>query len=57
MKSCLDCKHAEETIFDDCKKCINEKSEYYQEFVYERDLCKEWEEAEKALKGEVNAKV
>ena len=44
MKSCMNCKYAEETIFDDVKKCINPESEYYQEMVQERDLCREWEE-------------
>ena len=43
MKSCLVCKHAVETMFDDCKKCMNEKSVYYGKMVDERDLCKECE--------------
>ena len=43
MKSCLDCKCAEETLFDDCKVCTNEKSVYYMKFVDERDLCRECE--------------
>lgn len=47
MKSCLNCKYAEETIFEDVKKCTNEKSEYYQEMVKESDLCKEWEKNER----------
>lgn len=44
MKSCLDCKYAEETIFEDTKKCTNEKSVYFGKMVYERDLCREGEE-------------
>lgn len=43
MKNCLNCKHTEETIFEDCMKCVNEKSEYYEELVDERDLCLYWE--------------
>lgn len=43
MRSCMNCKYTEETIFDDCKKCINEKSEYYEEMVDKRDLCLCWE--------------
>lgn len=43
MISCLDCKHTEETIFKDCKKCINEKSVYYGKVVDKRDLCREVE--------------
>ena len=33
MKSCINCKYAEETIFDDVKKCINPESEYYQKMI------------------------
>lgn len=43
MKSCLDCKYGEETLFEDARKCINEKSVYNGKFVDERDLCKCWE--------------
>lgn len=46
MKSCLDCKHGEETMFDEARKCINEKSVYYGKFVDDRDLCRECEEDE-----------
>ena len=44
MKSCLNCKHAEETIFESVAKCTNEKSEYFGEKVTEKDLCREIEE-------------
>lgn len=44
MKSCLNCKYAEETMFDECKRCNNEQSPYYREIVDERDLCKYGEE-------------
>lgn len=43
MRSCMNCKHTEETIFDNCKKCICEESEYYDEMVDERDLCRCWD--------------
>ena len=43
MNSCMNCKHTEETIFDNCKKCIKEDSEYCDEMVDERDLCRCWE--------------
>jgi len=46
MKSCMNCRYAEETIFEDAKKCTNEKSVYYDKMVYERDLCREGEEAD-----------
>lgn len=41
MKSCLNCKHAEETIFESAVKCTNEKSVYYGKMVTEKDLCRE----------------
>ncbi len=44
MKSCLDCKHTEKTMFDGVKKCFNEKSVYFGKMVTERDLCKEGKE-------------
>lgn len=44
MKSCLDCRHGEKTMFDDCRKCTNKKSVYYGKMVYERDLCREGKE-------------
>jgi hypothetical protein len=46
MKSCLDCKHTEETMFNDARKCTCEKSTYCERIVDVRDLCKEFEEAE-----------
>ncbi len=32
-------------MFDNCKKCTNTESEYCDEMVDERDLCREFEEA------------
>lgn len=46
MKSCLDCRRGEETMFDECRLCTNEKSVYYGKMVNERDLCRECEEVE-----------
>ncbi len=43
MKSCLDCKQTEETMFENVKKCINENSVYFGKMVTERDLCREGE--------------
>lgn len=48
MKSCLNCKHAEKTMFEDAKKCTNAKSSYFGKMVYERDLCREGEECKTA---------
>jgi hypothetical protein len=45
MKSCLDCKYTEDTMFDDARKCTCEKSAYCEKIVDSRDLCKEFEEA------------
>jgi hypothetical protein len=43
MRSCLNCKHSEEMLFEDIKKCSNPKSMYFQEEVQKKDLCREWE--------------
>lgn len=40
MKSCLDCKYAEQAMLDNMKKCINEESVYYGHFVEKKDLCR-----------------
>lgn len=40
MKSCLNCKYTEETIFENVKKCINPDSGYHFDgFVEEKDIC------------------
>ena len=50
MKSCLNCKHASETILTSIlkniilKECKNPKGEFSGEIVREVDLCKEWKE-------------
>ena len=43
-KSCMNCKYGEETILDNNKTCINNESEYCDEFVDEQNLCVCWEE-------------
>lgn len=41
MKSCMNCKYAEETILESLKKCTNDKSVYYRKMVSKKDLCRE----------------
>lgn len=53
MKSCMNCKYAEETILESLKKCTNEKSVYYEKIVTEKDLCRECEEV---CDGTINGK-
>lgn len=43
MKSCLNCKQTEKTLFESFKKCIYPESEYYGEMVQKKDLCRYWE--------------
>jgi hypothetical protein len=40
----MNCKYGEETLFEENKSCINTESEYYEEFVDDRDLCMCWED-------------
>lgn len=43
MRSCMNCRHTEETIFDDARKCVNEESVYSGIIVDSRELCRYWE--------------